>query len=301
MMRKLQPCMLCPRKCGADRENHRGVCGADWQIKIARAALHPWEEPCISGSRGSGAVFFSGCALKCVYCQNHEISDGKQGMEVTAEHLADILLRLQEQGAHNINLVTPTHYSDQLIPVLQSARRQGLSIPIVYNTGGYEEVDALKRLEGLIDIWMPDLKYIAVETAKRYSGAPDYFEMASKAIAEMFRQNGQCLFDQDGMMTKGVLVRHLVLPGHVKEARAVIKYLYDTYKDAVYISIMNQYTPVLSGKAAADYPELTRSLTKREYERVVDYAISLGISNAFIQEGDVAKESFIPSFDGEGI
>lgn len=300
-MNDLQSCMLCPRKCGINRKLHRGVCGTDWKIKIARAALHPWEEPCISGSRGSGAVFFSGCALKCVYCQNHEISDGKQGMEVTAEHLTDILLKLQEQGAHNINLVTPTHYSDQLIPVLQSARRQGLSIPIVYNTGGYEEADALKRLEGLIDIWMPDLKYITAETAKRYSGAPDYFETASKAIAEMFRQSGQCLFDQDGMMTKGVLVRHLVLPTHVKEAKAVIKYLYDTYKDTVYISIMNQYTPVLSGKAAADYPELTRSLTKREYERVVDYAISLGISNAFIQEGDVAKESFIPPFDGEGI
>ena len=294
-------CMLCPRKCGVDRKMNTGICGVGVLPKVARAALHEWEEPCISGANGSGAIFFSGCALKCVYCQNKEIAGGQSGTELSIERLAEIMLELQNKRAHNINLVTPSHFIEAIIPAIQLAKKSGLCIPIVYNTGSYEEVEVLKQLEGLIDIWLPDLKYIDNEEAMRYSKAPDYFTIASKAVKEMYRQAGGCVFDSEGMLKKGVIVRHLVLPGQVKTAKHILQYLYETYQDKIYVSIMNQYTPVLTGKAAELYPELLRKVTKREYERVVDYAISLGMENVFIQEGEAAKESFIPAFDGRGV
>ncbi len=287
-------CALCPRQCCVDRRNVRGYCGETEQVRVARASLHMWEEPCISGSAGSGTVFFAGCPLRCVFCQNRTIAFGEKGKALTPEQLTALFLLLQHKGAHNINLVTPTHFAPQIADALKSAKMQGLSIPVVYNTSGYETVHTLRLLEGVVDIYLPDLKYYSAAVSQKYSRAPDYFAYASRAIGEMVRQTGAPVFDGEQMRT-GVIVRHMVLPGHVNDAKAVLKYLYDTYKEDVYISIMNQYTPP---KDIEDYPEISR-VTRREYERVVDYAIELGIQNAFIQEGDTAKESFIPDFDEE--
>lgn len=288
-------CALCPRQCCVDRRNVRGYCGETEQVRVARASLHMWEEPCISGSAGSGTVFFAGCSLRCVFCQNRTIAFGEKGKALTPEQLTALFLLLQHKGAHNINLVTPTHFAPQIADALKSAKMQGLSIPVVYNTSGYETVHTLRLLEGVVDIYLPDLKYYSAAVSQKYSRAPDYFAYASHAIGEMVRQTGAPVFDGEQMRT-GVIVRHMVLPGHVNDAKAVLKYLYDTYKEDVYISIMNQYTPP---KDIEDYPEISRRVTRREYERVVDYAIELGIQNAFIQEGDTAKESFIPDFDEE--
>lgn len=268
-------------------------------IRVARAALHMWEEPCISGEEGSGAVFFAGCSLGCVYCQNREIAAGLAGKEISEERLTEIYLELQGKGANNINLVTAGHYLPYIISSVGRARERGLNIPIVYNTGGYEEADALKLLEGTVNIYLPDLKYLSPELAARYSHAPDYPEIACAALEEMVRQAGEPEFDDRGMMTKGVIVRHLVLPGQVRESKKVIRYLYETYKDRIYLSIMNQYTPMPGIEEA--YPELGRTVTAREYDEVVDYAIELGVENGFIQEGETAKESFIPPFDTEGV
>ncbi len=288
-------CALCPRQCCVDRRNVRGYCGETEQVRVARASLHMWEEPCISGSAGSGTVFFAGCPLRCVFCQNRTIAFGEKGNALTPDQLTALFLLLQHKGAHNINLVTPTHFAPQIADALKSAKMQGLSIPVVYNTSGYETVHTLRLLEGVVDIYLPDLKYYSAAVSQKYSRAPDYFAYASRAIGEMVRQTGAPVFDGEQMRT-GVIVRHMVLPGHVNDAKAVLKYLYDTYKEDVYISIMNQYTPP---KDIEDYPEISRRVTRREYERVVDYAIELGIQNAFIQEGDTAKESFIPDFDEE--
>ncbi len=292
-------CMLCPRRCKADRTRKQGSCGTGMGIRVARAALHMWEEPCISGEEGSGAVFFAGCSLGCVYCQNREIAAGLAGKEISEERLTEIYLELQGKGANNINLVTAGHYLPYIISSVGRARERGLNIPIVYNTGGYEETDALKLLEGTVNIYLPDLKYLSPELAARYSHAPDYPEIACAALKEMVRQAGEPEFDDRGMMTKGVIVRHLVLPGHVRESKKVIRYLYETYKDRIYLSIMNQYTPMPGIEEA--YPELGRTVTAREYDEVVDYAIDLGVENGFIQEGETAKESFIPPFDTEGV
>ncbi len=280
-------CALCPRQCCVDRRNVRGYCGETEQVRVARASL--------SGSAGSGTVFFAGCPLRCVFCQNRTIAFGEKGKALTPEQLTALFLLLQHKGAHNINLVTPTHFAPQIADALKSAKMQGLSIPVVYNTSGYETVHTLRLLEGVVDIYLPDLKYYSAAVSQKYSRAPDYFAYASRAIGEMVRQTGAPVFDGEQMRT-GVIVRHMVLPGHVNDAKAVLKYLYDTYKEDVYISIMNQYTPP---KDIEDYPEISRRVTRREYERVVDYAIELGIQNAFIQEGDTAKESFIPDFDEE--
>lgn len=288
-------CALCPRQCRVERRNVRGYCGETEQVRVARASLHMWEEPCISGSAGSGTVFFAGCPLRCVFCQNRTIAFGEKGKALTPEQLTALFLLLQHKGAHNINLVTPTHFAPQIADALKGAKMQGLSIPVVYNTSGYETVHTLRLLEGVVDIYLPDLKYYSAAVSQKYSRAPDYFAYASRAIEEMVRQTGAPVFDGEQMRT-GVIVRHMVLPGHVNDAKAVLKYLYDTYKEDVYISIMNQYTPP---KDIEDYPEISRRVTRREYERVVDYAIELGIQNAFIQEGDTAKESFIPDFDEE--
>lgn len=299
-------CTLCPRKCGVNRSAGKtGVCGNDNRLFVSRAALHMWEEPCISGTEGSGTVFFTGCNLHCLFCQNHEIS-GKEpfGKEITVQRLSEIFLELEEKGANNINLVTPTHYIPHIVTALKAAKEQGLSVPVVYNTGGYENADSLKLLEGLVDIYLPDFKYMFPDTALSLSSAADYPEKAKKALSEMVSQTGLPVFDEKtGLMKKGVIVRHLVLPGHTKEACEIIKYLWDTYKDSIYISIMNQYTPFPDLLDPEKTPkELFRKVTPREYDKVVSYALELGIKNGFTQEGKAASESFIPSFrDCEGV
>lgn len=298
-MNKYENCLLCPRKCGINRGiGQTGVCGVSSEIKVARAALHYWEEPCISGKRGSGAVFFSGCSLHCVFCQNMAISDGKEGKVISKERLSDIFIELADKGANNINLVTPGQYIPDIVWAVNDAKSRGMKLPIIYNTSGYENVTELKLLEGIVDVYLPDFKYMDNMLSARYSRAKDYPSVAKQALSEMVRQQPDVVIDDaTGLIQKGVIVRQLLLPGHVNDAKAVLKYLYDTYHDHVYISMMSQFTPI----ALKDYPEINRTVTRREYERLVDYAIKIGITNAFIQEGDVAKDSFIPAFDCEGV
>ena len=298
-MNKYENCLLCPRKCGINRRTGQtGVCGVSSEIMVARAALHYWEEPCISGKRGSGAVFFSGCSLHCVFCQNREISDGKEGKVISKERLSDIFMELADKGANNINLVTPGQYIPDIVWAVNDAKSRGMKLPIIYNTSGYENVTELKLLEGIVDVYLPDFKYMDSALSAMYSRAKDYPSVAKQALSEMVRQQPDVVIDDaTGLIQKGVIVRQLLLPGHVNDAKAVLKYLYDTYHDHVYISMMSQFTPI----ALKDYPEINRTVTRREYERLVDYALEIGITNAFIQEGDVAKDSFIPAFDCEGV
>ena len=298
-MNKYENCLLCPRKCGINRSTGQtGICGVSSEIKVARAALHYWEEPCISGKRGSGAVFFSGCSLHCVFCQNREISDGKAGKVISKERLSDIFMELADKGANNINLVTPGQYIPDIVWAVNDAKSRGMKLPIIYNTSGYENVTELKLLEGIVDVYLPDFKYMDSTLSARYSRAKDYPSVAKQALSEMVRQQPDVVIDDaTGLIQKGVIVRQLLLPGHVNDAKAVLKYLYDTYHDHVYISMMSQFTPI----ALKNYPEINRTVTKREYERLVNYALEIGITNAFIQEGDVAKDSFIPAFDCEGV
>ncbi len=298
-MNKYENCLLCPRKCGINRSTGQtGICGVSSEIKVARAALHYWEEPCISGKRGSGAVFFSGCSLHCVFCQNREISDGKAGKLISKERLSDIFMELADKGANNINLVTPGQYIPDIVWAVNDAKSRGMKLPIIYNTSGYENVTELNLLEGIVDVYLPDFKYMDSTLSARYSRAKDYPSVAKQALSEMVRQQPDVVIDDaTGLIQKGVIVRQLLLPGHVNDAKAVLKYLYDTYHDHVYISMMSQFTPI----ALKDYPEINRTVTRREYERLVDYALEIGITNAFIQEGDVAKDSFIPAFDCEGV
>ena len=298
-MNKYENCLLCPRKCGINRSTGQtGVCGVSSEIKVARAALHYWEEPCISGKRGSGAVFFSGCSLHCVFCQNREISDGKAGKLISKERLSDIFMELAVKGANNINLVTPGQYIPDIVWAVNDARSRGMKLPIVYNTSGYENVTELKLLDGIVDVYLPDFKYMDSALSAKYSRAKDYPSVAKQAISEMVRQQpGVVIDDATGLIQKGVIVRQLLLPGHVNDAKAILKYLHDTYQDSIYISMMSQFTPI----ELKDYPEINRTVTRREYERLIDYAIKIGITNAFIQEGNVAKDSFIPAFDGEGV
>ena len=300
MLELLKECRLCPRECGVNRlAGQKGRCGAVGEkVKVARAALHYWEGPCISGSRGSGAVFFSYCPLGCVYCQNREISRGDAGKEIPVSRLAEIFLELQGKQAHNINLVTPTHYVPQIVLALREAKEKGLSIPVVFNCGGYEKPETLKLLEGLVDVWLPDFKYVSTEHAAKYSGAADYLENAKAALSEMVRQAGKPVFDIHGIMTRGVIVRHLVLPGMSKESKKILRYLHRTYGDRIYLSIMSQFTPLENVK---DYPEIDRTVTESEYENLLDFAMNIGIENAYIQEGGTADESFIPPFDCEGV
>ena len=342
----LSDCVLCPRNCHVDRiRGQRGFCGEAGEIRAARAALYYTEEPVISGKRGSGTVFFAGCNLGCIYCQNRQISrpgtssapfskeppekapspgnysGGKTSppriLEISPGRMAEIFLNLQEQGAHNINLVTPEHFVPLLIPALRRAKDQGLSIPIVYNTGSYERVEAVKALEGLVDVWLPDLKYISSDLSARHTGAADYFDYASAAIAEMVRQCPEPVFSDgshsidcpddadDPIMVRGVLVRHLALPGCGEDSRAVLRYLYETYGNRIFVSIMNQYTPmpqVLQQKLSSPLDRvLCRRLSEEEYDSLVDYAIDLGITNGFIQETGTVSPSYIPIFDGTGI
>lgn len=315
-----------------------GACGVTGEdVALARAALHMWEEPCISGENGSGAVFFCGCPLHCVYCQNEAISRARAGKRISVRRLAEIFLELQGQKAANINLVTPTHYTPQIIRAVELARNQGLTAPIVYNCSGYEKVDTLKMLEGIVDVYLTDFKYMETELAAKYSHSADYPRVAKAALAEMVRQmemhgaraerqeetmhgagaerqketmhgvgaaRAGAAFDEGGMMQKGVIVRHLLLPGHLQNAKKVVYYVYQAYGNRVYLSLMNQYTPMQEKKEIFErngWPQMNRRVTKREYERLVEYAISLGVENGFIQEGETAKESFIPAFDNEGV
>lgn len=295
----LENCSLCPRNCKADRLAGRtGYCGMDGKLRVARAALHMWEEPCISGSRGSGAVFFTGCNLRCCFCQNRDIAIGDSGLEISVERLSEIFLELQGKGAANINLVTGTHYIPQIIIALDLARKQGLNLPVVYNCGGYENVEALKLLEGYVDVYLPDYKYAQSELAQKFSHASDYPEKALLAVQEMVRQTGAVQFDENGYIRRGTIVRHLILPGHTKNSKEVLKVLHRTFGAQIYISIMNQYTPVFEQK---EYLELNRRVTGREYEKVLDYAFEIGIENGFFQDGETARESFIPAFDYEGV
>ncbi len=299
MERLLRECRLCPRDCGANRwQGQKGFCGVDKTLRLARAALHPWEEPCLIGEKGSGAVFFSGCGLKCVYCQNYDIAVATAGEPVEISRLAEIFLELQDQGAANINLVTAAQYVPQTVRALELAKEQGLTLPVVYNSGGYEKVETLKLLEGLVDVWLPDYKYRSRELARRLSRAEDYPEQAARALDEMVRQAGGEAFAADGRMLRGVIVRHLVLPGQKEDSKAVVRFLRERYGDRIYLSLLKQYTPLPRMRA---WPQLNRRVTTYEYRQVVDYALSLGVTKGYMQKGETAKESFIPAFDGQGV
>lgn len=293
----LRRCHLCPRQCGADRTGgEKGFCGAGANVKIARAALHFWEEPCISGSRGSGTVFFSGCTMKCVYCQNYRISSEGLGYDISISELADNFLRLKDEGAHNINLVTPTQYVPQIICALDMAKERGLDIPVVYNTGGYESIETLKLLRGYVDIYMPDIKYFDDKRAVKYSSAPDYKRTVCAAVGEMLRQTGEPVIDADGMMKKGVMIRHLMLPGGLADTLHIIDYINSEYGSRVYFSLMSQYTPV---RRSERFSELNELVKRKSYEFAVDRCSELGMENVYIQEGEAADESFIPEFSGK--
>ena len=291
-------CNLCPRKCLIDRTKYLGYCKASDKVKVARSALHYFEEPSISGINGSGTIFFSNCNLKCCYCQNKEISTDGFGKEITVNRLALMMLELEEKHANNINLVTPTHYVPSIIEAIKLARNKGLSIPIVYNTSGYESVETLKLLDGYIDIYLTDFKYFDNKLGKDLSKCSNYFEVASNAIWEMYRQTGKNKFNKKGLMTKGIIVRCLVLPTKSNDTKKIIDYLYKKYQDNIYLSIMNQYTPVNDIK---DFPFLNQTISESEYNDVINYAIDLGIKNAYMQEGGTCSESFIPKFDLEGV
>ena len=288
-------CTLCPRRCGADRTQAPGRCGGGLLPRVARAALHFWEEPCISGTRGSGAVFFSGCSLGCVYCQNTPISAGNFGREVPVKRLAQIFRELEEAGAHNLNLVSAAHYVPQILEALSLYRP---AIPIVYNSGGYESVETLRLLEGVVDVYLPDLKYVDPALSARYSAAPDYFQAASQALLEMQRQVGEPVFDGEGIMTRGMIVRHLVLPGQDENTAQVLQWLADNLSPRIYLSLMCQYTP--AGRVA-QFPELNRPLERREYRRAQARMRKLGFQRGFTQEPDASGSQYIPSFHLEGV
>lgn len=292
-MEILKNCCLCPRKCGINRYEQKGYCGANNKLKIAHYSLHMWEEPVISGDTGSGTIFFSNCNMKCMYCQNKKISLDGYGKYTSLKRLEEIMLELQDKGANNINLVTPTHYVPQIAKVLKKIKNKTLNIPVVYNTSSYENVGTLMMMNNLVDIYLADLKYYDDELALKYSFCTDYFETATMAIDEMYRQVGGLQVSEDGLLKKGLIVRVLILPDHIEDAKNIINYLYKTFGDSIIISIMNQYTPVNKCK----YDNLNRKVTDEEYNEVIDFAADLGIINAFVQEGDAAEESFIPDFN----
>lgn len=294
---ELNKCILCPRRCMVNRNlGEVGFCLSGDKIKIGKAYLHMWEEPCISGDTGSGTIFFSNCNLRCIFCQNYYISEDGNGVEISIERFSDICLELQEHGAVNINLVTPTHFVPLIIDGIKLARKQGLCIPIVYNSSGYECVDTIKMLDGIVDVYLPDFKYYSDSFSVKYSSCKDYFKYASNSLEEMVKQKPKCIFDNDGNIINGVVVRHLLLPNMEDDSKKILKYLYDNYGDNIYISIMNQYTPVRRCK----YAELNEKVSDYVYNDVIDYAWNIGIRNAFIQEGNTQDERFIPKFDFKG-
>lgn len=295
----LASCNLCPRNCNVNRlDNKLGFCLSGKNVKISRVSLHNWEEPCISGTKGSGTIFFSNCNLRCVFCQNHTISQEGFGKEVSIERLSEIFLEQQERGAHNINLVTPTHYVYQIIEAIKIAKKNGLSIPILYNSNSYENIETIKALKGFIDVYLPDLKYFNNKFAVKYSKAPNYFMVASKAISEMVSQVGAPVFDENNLIQKGVIIRHLMLPGLLFDSKKVIDYIYNTFGDSVYISIMNQYTPMYN---AEKYPEINKPLNPKHYDALIDYSLSIGVKNGFVQETGTNSKDFVPEFDLRGV
>ena len=286
-------CRLCPRNCGVNRDiGELGYCGCGKDMVIARYSLHMWEEPCISGVKGSGTIFFSHCNLRCLFCQNYDISTLNKGKVVSIEEFSDICIELQESGANNINLVTGTMYVPMIVKGIKLAKKKGLIIPVIYNTSGYDSVDTIKMLDGVVDVYLPDLKYYDDELADKYSKCRDYFKYASKAVEEMYKQVGKPVFDNNGMIRRGVIVRHLILPGNINDSKKIIKYLYYKYHDNIIISIMNQYTPI----RRLEYEELNHKIEDKDYDEIINYAYDLGIRNAYIQEGDTQKTSFIPDF-----
>jgi putative pyruvate formate lyase activating enzyme len=289
-------CSICPRECNADREEITGYCSMKAKPVVAKAYLHMWEEPCISGNRGSGTVFFSGCNLKCLYCQNYKISQENYGKELSVEKLAQVYLSLQEKGAHNINLVNPTHFVKQIRESISMA--EALKIPVVYNSNGYESIQGLKLMENIADVYLPDLKYYNSDISRKYSGAPDYFEVATKAILEMGREVGMPIFDEEGIIKKGIIIRHLILPGLIKESFKILDWIKANFSGEVFISLMSQYTPYYKAEC---FPEINRRITKYEYEKVVDHLYKLGFQNGYIQERNSAEEEYIPDFDLQGI
>lgn len=294
-----EKCFLCPRMCGTDRAaGQKGFCGGGNLVRVARAALHYWEEPCISGESGSGTVFFSGCTMRCVFCQNKEISRGEAGKEITVDRLAEIYLELAAKGANNINLVTPMHYAPQITAALDIARKNGLTLPIVWNTGGWERRESIAAVRDYADIWLSDFKYFDSSLGESLSKAPNYFSVAAAALDQMVKQTCEPVFDENDMMRRGVIVRHLMLPGHLDDTKNVLRFLYENYGDSIWISIMNQYTPMCSDPR---FPELSRTVSDEEYNEAIDFACELGIENAFVQEGGTVGESFIPPFDLSGV
>lgn len=294
-----EKCSLCPRMCGTDRAaGQKGFCGGGNLVRVARAALHYWEEPCISGESGSGTVFFSGCTMRCVFCQNKEISRGEAGKEITVDRLAEIYLELAAKGANNINLVTPMHYAPQITAALDIARKNGLTLPIVWNTGGWERRESVAAVRDYADIWLSDFKYFDSSLGESLSKAPNYFSVAAAALDQMVKQTCEPVFDENGIMRRGVIVRHLMLPGHLDDTKNVLRFLYENYGDSIWISIMNQYTPMCSDPR---FPELSRTVSDEEYNEAIDFACELGIENAFVQEGGTVGESFIPPFDLSGV
>lgn len=291
-------CHLCPRNCGINRTISVGFCGCGSTLKAARAALHHWEEPCISGTRGSGAVFFSGCTLKCCFCQNHLISQGTLGKELSPKRLGEIFLSLQEQGAHNIDLITATQFLPQILPALDFVKHK-LHIPVIYNCGGYEKTETLALLKDYIDIYLPDLKYFDSALSWRYSKAKNYFEVASEAIPYMIEQTGELRYDAQGILQKGVIIRHMVLPGCKEDSIQLLHWIKENLPKGNYLlSLLSQYTPFYK---SSDYPEINRRITTYEYNKVLDTAISLGLTQGFMQEKSSAKEEYTPPFDLEGI
>ncbi len=296
-MNQYKKCMLCPRLCKVNRYKNTGFCGLNNKIRVALAKPFFYEEPPISGTNGSGTIFFSGCNLKCSFCQNIKISKFNKGKEITITRLSEIMLELQKKHVHNINLVTPTMYIPSIVKAIKKAKKMGLKIPIIYNSSGYETNEAIRLLDGLIDVYLPDFKYFNDELAFKYSKTKDYLENAKKAIAEMIKQTGPCKFDDNGMIIKGTIVRHLLLPGMKNDTKKILSYLYNTYHDDIYISIMNQYTP----NKYVEFKELKKPISKNDYDEIIDYAINIGIKNAFCQIGETVSESFIPEFNFEGI
>ena len=294
-MNILRNCTLCPRNCHVNRYQKKGYCKASSKLKVSLASLHQWEEPFISGVNGSGTIFFSHCNLGCIYCQNKKIRDG-YGKEISIKRFSEILLEQQKRGAHNINLVTPTHYVPLIKKGIIKAKNNGLTIPIVYNTSSYENIETIQMMDKLIDIYLADLKYYDSLLGNKYSNCKDYFYFASKAIDEMYKQVGKFEIE-DGLLKKGLVVRILLLPGGVEDCKKILKYLYSKYQDNIYMSIMNQYTPIEKYK----YQELNRTVKDEEYDELINYACDLGIKNAFIQEGNVCNESFIPDFNLDNV
>ena len=286
-------CRLCPCNCGIDRSKTSGRCHSGLLPNVAKIMLHHWEEPCISGNNGSGAVFFSGCNMHCIFCQNHDLNDGTAGIPYDSDMLSEVFLSLQEKGAHNINLVTPSPHIETIIPAIEKSRLQGLTIPIVYNTSSYEKVDTLKRLEGLIDVYMPDYKYRSSKLSGMFSGCQDYAEYAEPAIIEMFRQVGLLHLNKDGLAEKGIVIRHLVLPGCIFDTRDVLDHIHDTFPADIHISLMGQYTP---NDQVSGLSFLNRRITRREYDNAIEYALTLGFKNLMIQELCSAESSFTPDF-----